>query len=367
MKLKLLKYLKKNYPLKTKVFISNKFLDNIEIDENFILVVPKNINKLILNQIKKKFKKQISKIVFKPSGEPNSNMINHFLNQDFNAKSILVIGGGSAIDFAKAISIISPKKKIQFHEFGSKIKNSIPIDCIPTTCGSGSDVSPYSVINNSKTKRKFTINDKKLVPRNTFIFPNLLKKISKKTIFSSLYDAFSHCLEVFLNKNQKPQIKRLAFNGIKMGIRLLNNRIDSKYYKDYMILALIGGMCISESRTSIIHTLSVGVSKYYNLPHGLLNLYLTNLGINFNSPYVQKDIIRIETIINNKSFMIWLKQLEQKNRKFYNIDKKNIDLIDVINRIKQDKGLKKVCYQKINNKNLSYLIKKLDEKNKNFF
>ena len=124
MKLKLLKYLKKNYPLKTKVFISNKFLDNIEIDENFILVVPKNINKLILNQIKKKFKKQISKIVFKPSGEPNSNMINHFLNQDLNAKSILVIGGGSAIDFAKAISIISPKKK-KFNFMNLEVKLKI--------------------------------------------------------------------------------------------------------------------------------------------------------------------------------------------------------------------------------------------------
>ena len=366
MKFEISKLLKKKIYIKTNIFILKRFPNDIRIKENFILVAPKNIDKKILKNIKNKFNKQIVKIIFKPHGEPNSKMINKYLNSQLNAKLILAVGGGSTIDFAKALSIINPKKNIQYHEFGSKIKNSIPVSCIPTTCGSGSDVTQYAVINNSLTKRKFTIADDNIIPKNTYLCPDLLNIISKKYIFASLYDAFSHCLEVFFNKNEDTKIKKFSLIGIKLGLKILDKKINKKYFKNYMILALIGGLCILKSRTSIIHTLSVAVSKYYNLPHGLLNLYLTTIGIEFNQPYNNKDLLLVNNLLKNKSLISWIEKLENLNKKYYNLKFRKINSLDVITRISQDKGLKKVCYRRINKKNIDELIKKINEKNKKF-
>ena len=356
----------KKYQIKTNVHISKNFLSNIKIKDKIILIIPKNLNRNIFQLIKNKFNKQILQIIIKPSGEPTSKMVNSYYKKILKPDILFVIGGGSTIDFAKALSITSPKNTIQYHEFNNKINHSIPINCIPTTCGSGSDISPYSVIINSETKRKFTISDLKLIPKNTYIYPDLLKYINKKIIFASLYDAFSHCLEVYLNKGQNLKIKKLAFQGVGLGISLLDKKIESKKYKDYMLLALIGGVCITKSRTSIMHTLSVAVSKYYNLPHGLLNLYLTNLALEFNKPFIRKDISKIEKW-KNIELTNWIKDLEIKNKKKLQVNNKKINIKDVVTRMKQDKTLKNVCYNKLSNNNFQNLVKKLNEKNKNFF
>ncbi len=357
----------KKYQIKTNIHISKNFLSNIKIKGKITLIVPKNLNGNIFQLVKNKFNKQILQIIIKPSGEPTSKMVNSYYKKILKPDLLIAIGGGSTLDFAKALSIISLKNKIQYYEFNHKINNSIPINCIPTTCGSGSDISPYSVIINSETKRKFTISDPKLIPKNTYIYPDLLKYINKNVIFASLYDAFSHCLEVYLNKDQNLKIKKLAFKGIGLGLSLLDKKIESKKYKDYMLLALIGGVCITKSRTSIIHTLSVAVSKYYNLPHGLLNLYLTNLGLEFNEPFIRKDVSKIEKKWLNIKLSNWIKDLETKNKKKLQVNDKKLNIKDVVTRMKQDKTLRKVCHNKLTNNNFQNLVKKLNEKNKNFF
>ena len=113
-----------------------------------------------------------------------------------------------------------------------------------------------------------------------------------------------------------------------------------------------------------MHTLSVAVSKYSNLPHGLLNLYLTNLALEFNKPFIRKDISKIEKW-KNIELTNWIKDLEIKNKKKLQVNNKKINIKDVVTRMKQDKTLKNVCYNKLSNNNFQNLVKKLKEKNKN--
>ena len=355
---------KKKFSIKTEVVISNTFLKNLEINENILYIKNRNINNFLDKSIKRKFSKIIKKIIVKPSGEPTSKMVNKYLHKSYmsNIDQILVVGGGSAIDFAKGISVTKPKKNIEYHEFKNLIKECIPIISIPTTCGTGSDISPYCVINNSDTKRKFTLKDKKFIPIKTYIYPNVLSSINKKYIFSSLFDAFSHCLEIFLNKNQKFELKKLAYAGIKLGVRLLEEKISKKNYLKYMLLSFYGGICLAKSRTSIIHTCSVAYAKYINLPHGLLNLFLATNGINFNSKFIKKEISLIEKHLKEKNLYEWLEKIEKNNKRFMRYNKKKIKSNLILNRIKQDKTLKLVCHTITNNKNLKNLIMKINEK-----
>lgn len=355
---------KKKFSITTELIISNTFLKNLEINKNILYIKNRNINNFLDKSIKRKFGKIIKKIIVKPPGEPSSNMINKYLNKSYISKvdQILVVGGGSAIDFAKGISVIKPKNRIEYHEFKNRIKKCLPIISIPTTCGTGSDISPYCVINNSDTKRKFTIKDEKFIPIKTYIYPSILSSIDRKFIFSSLFDAFSHCLEVFLNKNQKFELKKLAFAGIKLGVRLLEEKISKKNYIKYMLLSFYGGICLAKSRTSIIHTCSVAYAKYINLPHGLLNLFLTANGINFNSKFIKKEISLIERHLKEKNLYKWLEKIEKNNKQYMNYSSKKIKSNKILQRIKQDKTLKLVCHTITSDKNLKNLIMEINEK-----
>jgi alcohol dehydrogenase class IV len=345
---------KKQFKISTKIIFSKNFLDNLQINKNTLYIKNRNLNLDLDKKIKKKFGKNIKKIIIKPMGEPSSKMVNKYSHKSYfnSIEQILVIGGGSTIDFAKGISVKNPKKKIEYHEFKNNISACIPITCIPTTCGSGADISPYCVVNNSKSKRKFTIKDKKLIPFETYIYPKVLSYINKKYIFSSLFDAFSHCLEIYLNKKQEVKLKQLALKGVRLGIKLLESKISRKNYIKYMLLSFYGGICLLKSRTSIIHTCSVAYAKYVNLPHGLLNLFLTSAGVRFNYKFLKKEITEIEKNIKEENFNEWLDKIEYNNKKSMKFIRKKIKINLILNRIKQDKTLKKVCYRKINNKNL---------------
>ena len=355
-------YICKKFKKIPEILVKNKFPYSLEkLEKKVVLILSKNFPKKRLNLLKKIFKENIYKIIIKPHGEPSTDIINKFRTDFPKNINFLVIGGGSTIDFAKALSIVDKKNKIEQYEFDKKVIKTFPLYCIPTTCGSGSDVSPYSVIINSKTKRKFTINSEKLVPKKTFIYPELLKDLKKKYIFSSLYDAFSHCLEVYFNKSQEKKIKDLALFGMQKGISLLNKKISHKHYYDYMMLSLVGGICISYSRTSIIHTLSVATNKYIPLPHGLLNLYLTNLGLDFNKIYSLK---KAKIIKENFDLYSWVNNLEIKYKKFLKVKVKKIKSKSIVNRILQDKTLDQICYSDVNEYNLNKLVLNLNEKNK---
>jgi alcohol dehydrogenase len=314
-------------------------------------------------------------IIKKNHGEPQSSVVDEVASKLTSGISGIVgIGGGSVMDFTKAIAlVVGSGGNITDYEFGErKICDVLPLYLAPTTCGSGSEVTPYTVINNSDTGRKFTISHPLLRPVQATIDPDLLRTLPVKVLLSTGLDAFVHCLEAVLTRVETPLVSSLAKAGLSIGwnqLPISNNQCSSadNFYQ-LARMSVLGGICIANSRTGLVHTLSVALSRYFDLPHGLLNAYLL--------PFVLKNNITayngllgtiMSTVIGNEKLSDedalekitdWLKQLLDKRKPF------SSELIinheaDIIARILQDKGLQAVNHGPVNETSLKNILGKI--------
>ena len=129
---------------------------------------------------------------------------------------IIAIGGGSPMDAAKAISLLAAQdikeENLFSGNYGSKI---IPMVHIPTTAGTGSEVTPYSILTNDKKQTKTSIGVPILFPAVALCDPKYMKSLSKVTTISTAIDALSHCVEGMLSIKASAVTNTLAVEGIK--------------------------------------------------------------------------------------------------------------------------------------------------------
>jgi alcohol dehydrogenase class IV len=149
-------------------------------------------------------------------------------------------------------------------------------------------VTPYAVINNSVTGRKFTLGHPSLRPVQAAIDPTLLRALPGPARLATALDAFIHCLEARLTRADAWLIWPLAEAGLELGWRLLPLAAatdpDDSLLAELARLSLYGGISIAHSRTGLIHTLSVAFASFCDLPHGLLNARLLPHALAHNLP-----------------------------------------------------------------------------------
>ena len=227
----------------------------------------------------------------KPEGEPCSSDIDSvFSGLPADLAAVVGVGGGSVMDFAKALSVLAGTGGgIADYEFGGrKMGEVLPLYLAPTTCGSGSEVSPYCVINNSETGRKFTLTHGGLRPVQAAIDPEFLRHLPGKARLATAIDAFTHCLEAVLSRQSNRVISPIAETGLKLGWNRLYQSVekdpDTGLLADLAQLSLYGGISIAHSRTGLIHTMSVAFAEFCDMPHGLLNARLLRFALAHNMP-----------------------------------------------------------------------------------
>jgi alcohol dehydrogenase class IV len=296
----------------------------------------------------------------KSSGEPWSKDIDDSFSKISGPISGVVgIGGGSVLDFSKALAIlIKNGGLITDFEFGkSEIKKASHLWLLPTTCGSGSEVTQYCVINNSVTGRKFTLGHDSLKPLQSAVNCELLKFIPNRVRLETGLDAFTHCLEALLNCSRDTQVDSISEEGLRIAYDVLPKVLDETtspaLLEKLATLSLYGGMSISHNRTGLIHTLSVAFSKYINMSHGLLNASLLRFALTSSLPYYDGHLKKVisamfgETIDSDKEalkkLLTWLAPMLGGSGFIFDGDLSE-DKIDVVNRLMQDKGLASVTY-----------------------
>ncbi len=226
-----------------------------------------------------------------PGGEPNSDAVDDLAaNLPNDLVGLVALGGGSVIDFAKAMAaLMRGGGKITDYEFGQRtITSAVPVIAIPTTCGSGSEVTPYAVINNSLSGRKFTLSHSSLRPVQAVIDPLLLAAMPVQVLRDSALDAFTHCLEALLTRADTRLIAPWAEAGLRIAYALIphigRQELNAADFDDLARLSLWGGASIAHSRTGLIHTLSVALARYSPHAHGLLNASLLSHALAHNLP-----------------------------------------------------------------------------------
>jgi 1,3-propanediol dehydrogenase/alcohol dehydrogenase len=206
---------------------------------------------------------------------------------------IIAFGGGSAMDAGKAISVLKSLGGKASDYFFPKIVEGVttPVIAIPTTCGTGAEVTRYAIITELSSKKKMTMAGPAVLPRVAIVDPEVLKNIPKKLLAWTALDALSHALEAYTSRAATP---------MSDGYSLITTDYILKYIlKAYEgdegakgrlhIAATLGGMAINDAGTTIIHGAGYYLTTHHNVHHGLANALLMPYILEYNLSYVSEE------------------------------------------------------------------------------
>lgn len=273
------------YYLPTKIVFGINKHEEIEgyINElggkNILLVT----DKFLLEQsyTKKIIEKNLIKnIYFEVTPNPTDLQVMDLVKEieNKNIDLLLVVGGGSPIDIAKAASVVAYTNTNIVEYFDSNInklpiRKTIPIIALPTTSGTGSEVSKYSVITNHKTNLKESLTSDLICPKVAIVDPLLTLKMPSSITISTGLDALSHALESLASTIENPFTNILALKAIELVFNNLNkarlNGEDIDARTNMSFASTLAGIAMSHCCGTMGHAMGCQLTSQYNVPHGL--------------------------------------------------------------------------------------------------
>ncbi|MCL6586453.1 MAG: iron-containing alcohol dehydrogenase [Anoxybacillus sp.] len=202
--------------------------------------------------------------------------------------AIIGIGGGSPIDVAKAIAILATNGgQIHDYEGVDKIHHPLPPQVmVSTTAGSGSEVSQFSVIVDTKEKKKMTIVSRSLIPDIAIIDPVTLSTKSAHLTASTGLDVLTHGIEAYVSLAATPLTDVQAKNAISLVAQYLRPAVASKMNEEaktnMAMASLQAGLAFSNAILGAVHAMSHAVGGKYNLLHGDVNSILLPYVMEYN-------------------------------------------------------------------------------------
>jgi alcohol dehydrogenase len=225
---------------------------------------------------------------------------------DASCDTIIAFGGGSPMDVAKAVAILAKYGgKVRNYEGVDKIPGEvIPIIAIPTTAGTGSEVTAFSVITDTDEGFKFSILSDYLKPKEVILDPSLITSLPKSIAAFTGVDAFIHALETYLSLQSNPFSASLALHSMSLigqNIRkFVANRADNISASNMLIASTLAGIAFSNSRLGDIHAMSHPISARYHTAHGLTNAALLPTVLRYNMIACREKYLDIYNCIVNK-------------------------------------------------------------------
>ncbi len=220
------------------------------------------------------------------------------------ADFIVAFGGGSPIDVAKAVALIATfGGKIVDYEGVGKVPGPVtPMITIPTTAGTGSEVTAFSVITDHKRDYKLTVGSSYLIPIKAILDPDLIASVPEKTAAACGIDAFVHAIEAFVSKDASlfsDLFAKQALELIGKNIRrYVADRTDPEACEAMMLGSLFAGIAFSHARLGNVHAMSHPVSAFFDVPHGVANAILLPAVVDFNMESVRDKYNYVYNIIS---------------------------------------------------------------------
>lgn len=222
------------------------------------------------------------------------------LFQEKHARAILALGGGSPMDCAKAVGARAayPKKSIGKMKGLLKVLRPIPtLIAIPTTAGTGSEVTLAAVITDSVTRHKYTINSFTLIPHYAVLDPAVTLSLPGSLTATTGMDALTHAVEAYIGGSTTRETRRLALHAVK----LIFENIETAYLdgnnlaarKQMLTAAHEAGIAFSKSYVGYVHAVAHSLGGRYNVPHGLANAVLLPIVLEAYGSSVFKKLYRL--------------------------------------------------------------------------
>lgn len=203
------------------------------------------------------------------------------LYQKHGCTMVIGLGGGSSIDGAKAVSLMASRQgDIREYGAGKVIDGQlIPIYAIPTTAGTGSEVTGIAVITDRENKIKMVLRGAQLIPKCVFLDPELLAFIPQKVAAETGGDALTHAIETYVSLNSTVITEGLALSSItiigKYLRRMVGNPEDMEAAEHMLLASCMAGLSFANGGLGLVHSLAHPVGTHFHLSHGLsCSLYL---------------------------------------------------------------------------------------------
>lgn len=223
--------------------------------------------------------------------------------EEHNGDGLIAFGGGSAIDCAKAASVIAYTSNSVKDYYDSatdklEIEKALPVIVVPTTAGTGSEVSKYSVISDGKTNLKESLTSNFIAPKVAIIDPLLTVGMPANVTVSTGLDALSHALESLASTIENPLTNILAIQAIELILNNLNlarvNGTNIEARSNMSFAACIAGIAMSHCCGTIGHAMGCQLTSQYHVPHGIACAVIQKGALNYTGDKVKN----IKTLVD---------------------------------------------------------------------
>ena len=222
------------------------------------------------------------------TGEPTDVMIEEGLAvyKENGCEFCIGIGGGSPLDSAKAIAAmtVNPGK---IADYNGKVmdKKIPPVVAIPTTAGTGSEATMFTIVTDTEKGIKMLLKGEALLPELAIVDPSFTASSPKNVTVATGLDALTHAVEAYTSKKAFCMTDTLALSAVKRIFQYLPAAFadgnDKKAREEMAVAALEAGICINNSSVTIVHGMSRPIGALFHVPHGISNAMLLTVCLGF--------------------------------------------------------------------------------------
>ncbi len=196
--------------------------------------------------------------------------------KEFGAEFIIAIGGGSPMDAAKAIATFATNEIEPLDIFGAEVKKEpLPLLSAPLTAGTGSEVTPYSVLTVPEIENKKSFTHRSCFSKIAFLDPDYLASLPRPVLLDTTADALSHAIESMLTRRTSMVSKVYAEAALnRLGEAIPGVIAGDPDFEALLLASSLAGMAISHTGTIIVHSMGYLLTYYKDVPHGRANALL---------------------------------------------------------------------------------------------
>lgn len=286
--------------------------------------------------------------------EPNPTTRIVYEALDFYQKNdcgaLIAIGGGSPIDVAKAVSILSANggKIEDYNGVNKSMRHGAPVIAVNTTAGTGSECTRAYVVTDEETKSKMLMVDTNCLAHLALNDPMLMVGMPPSLTAATGIDALTHAIESYICNIHTPYTDALALEAIRLVSHALRNAVrdgsDMEARTDMCWAEYMAGLSFSNAGLGLVHGIAHQLGGYYNIPHGLANAMMLPRVLEYNRPYCMGRLAQVAQAMGEKVDDC-------------SVDEASKKAIEAVRRLCQDVHIPPLCETKFRMEDIDVLAK----------
>lgn len=278
---------------------------------------------------------------------------------EFKPDAIIAVGGGSAMDAGKIMWVMYEHPEVDFLDMAMrfmdirkrvytfpKMGEKAYFIAVPTSAGTGSEVTPFAVITDEKTGTKYPLADYELLPKMAIVDCNMMMNAPKGLTSASGIDAVTHCLEAYASMMATEYTDGLAIESLKNIFKYLprayeNGANDPEAREKMANAATMAGMAFANAFLGVCHSMAHKLGAFHHIPHGIANALMINYVLRFNSAEVPTKMGTFPQYDHPHTLRRYAEVAEALGFGGVNDEESLNNLIKAIDELKEKIGIKK--------------------------